>query len=158
MKRPEKFNRVVVVAMITIAITFITIGTLGYLALGDKVETIVFLNLPKSPVVSAIQFMYAIAIMLSFPLCIYPAIRITEQGLLCSCRHFWLVDREIFSCSQMAKELLPNSSGIYFGSGCLGWFDQFGQSGIVGWLFRVYSALLHLPSVVPHAHYSVKMD
>jgi proton-coupled amino acid transporter len=81
MKRPEKFNRVVVVAMITIAITFITIGTLGYLALGDKVETIVFLNLPKSPVVSAIQFMYAIAIMLSFPLCIYPAIRITEQGL-----------------------------------------------------------------------------
>jgi proton-coupled amino acid transporter len=81
MKHPEKFNRVVVVGMITIAVTFITIGTLGYLALGDKVETIVFLNLPKSPAVSAIQFFYAIAIMLSFPLCVYPAIRITEQGL-----------------------------------------------------------------------------
>ncbi|KAJ3325387.1 neutral amino acid transporter [Boothiomyces sp. JEL0866] len=81
MKQPERFNHVLTYGMMVIGGVFLTIGTLGYLALGDEVETIVFLNLPKSPVVSGIQFLYAIAIMLSFPLCVYPAIRITEQAI-----------------------------------------------------------------------------
>lgn len=82
MKEPVKFNRVVNYGMLIIGILFISIGALGYLALGDSVETIVFLNLPKTPAVTALQFFYAISIMLSFPLCVYPAIRITEQGFL----------------------------------------------------------------------------
>jgi proton-coupled amino acid transporter len=93
MKHPERFNRVVIIGMVTIAILFISIGALGYLALGDKVETIVFLNLPKTPMVTGLQFLYAIAIMLSFPLCIYPAIRITEQGItIINMRNFWAFD------------------------------------------------------------------
>lgn len=81
MKEPAKFNKVLDLGMLFIGFCFLSIGALGYLALGDKVETIVFLNLPKTPAVTALQFFYAISIMLSFPLCIYPAIRITEQGL-----------------------------------------------------------------------------
>lgn len=80
MKEPAKFNRVLDWGMLFIGGVFISIGALGYLALGNQVETIVFLNLPKRPEVTIIQFFYAIAIMLSFPLCVYPAIRITEQG------------------------------------------------------------------------------
>ncbi len=82
MKTPAKFNRVVNYGMLFIGFVFISIGVLSYLALGDKVETIVFLNLPKSPAVTSLQFLYAISILLSFPLCVYPAIRITEQGCI----------------------------------------------------------------------------
>ncbi|KAJ2994373.1 neutral amino acid transporter [Globomyces sp. JEL0801] len=82
MKQPERFSRVVNVGMFVIGGIFVTVGALSYLALGQKVETIVFLNLPKSPVVTGIQFFYAIAIMLSFPLTLYPAIKITETGNL----------------------------------------------------------------------------
>ncbi|KAJ3368014.1 neutral amino acid transporter [Kappamyces sp. JEL0680] len=81
MKEPAKFNKVLDLGMLFIGFCFLSIGALGYLALGDKVETIVFLNLPKTPAVTALQFFYAISIMLSFPLCIYPAIRITEQAI-----------------------------------------------------------------------------
>jgi proton-coupled amino acid transporter len=81
MKHPEQFNRVVEIGVLVVAAIFMSIGTLGYFALGSKVETNIFLNLPTNPAVSAIQFFYAIAIMLSFPLCVYPAIRIIEQSI-----------------------------------------------------------------------------
>ena len=80
MKEPARFNKVLDIGMLFIGFVFMSIGALGYLSFGDKVETIVFLNLPKSPAVNGLQFFYAISIMLSFPLCVYPAIRITEQG------------------------------------------------------------------------------
>eukprot|EP00842_Homolaphlyctis_polyrhiza_P006311 jgi/Hompol1/6681/HPOL_005045-RA len=81
MQEPQKFNGVLTWCIITIGFIFVTIGSLGYMSFGDKVETNVFLNLPKSPIVNGIQFFYAIAIMFSFPLCVYPAIRITEQAV-----------------------------------------------------------------------------
>ena len=82
MKEPAKFSQVLDYGMLFIGLVFLTIGSLGYLAFGPTVETIVFLNLPKRVEVTFIQFFYAVAIMLSFPLCVYPAIRITEQGML----------------------------------------------------------------------------
>ena len=81
MKKPEKFSSVITWCMITIGVVFITIGAMGYLALGNQVGTVIFLDLPKGPVPNGLQFFYAIAIILSFPLCVYPAIRITEQGI-----------------------------------------------------------------------------
>ena len=80
MEVPAKFEKVVDNGMLFIGFVFLSIGALGYMAMGDSVETIVFLNLPKTPAVTGLQFFYAISIMLSFPLCVYPAIRITEQG------------------------------------------------------------------------------
>ncbi|KAJ3345652.1 neutral amino acid transporter [Entophlyctis luteolus] len=81
MKEPQKFPRVLTFCVIVIGITFMVIGASGYLAFGLKVETVVFLNMPKSDFVLTLQFFYALAIILSFPLCVYPPIRITESAL-----------------------------------------------------------------------------
>ncbi|KAJ3395629.1 neutral amino acid transporter, partial [Chytridiales sp. JEL 0842] len=82
MKNPEKFGEVLTYCVLSIGTIFVVIGSMGYLTFGSKVETVVFLNLPKgSPVVESLQFVYAIAIMLSFPLCVYPSIRISETAL-----------------------------------------------------------------------------
>ncbi|KAJ3169710.1 neutral amino acid transporter [Irineochytrium annulatum] len=82
MKQPEKFSLVLTLCVTTIAVIFIVIGAAGYLTFGSKVETVVFLNLPKgSGLVLSLQFFYAVAIMLSFPLTVYPSIRIIEAAL-----------------------------------------------------------------------------
>ncbi|KAJ3190391.1 neutral amino acid transporter [Gaertneriomyces sp. JEL0708] len=81
MKRPDRFPAVLGFSTIIIGIIFISVGGMGYLTFGSKVETIVFLNLPTGVHTQALQFFYAIAIMLSFPLTVYPSIRITEHGI-----------------------------------------------------------------------------
>lgn len=81
MKRPDQFGRVLMYCTIVIGAIFISVGAMGYLTFGSKVETVVFLNLPKGPHTQMLQFFYALAIMLSFPLTVYPTIRITEHGL-----------------------------------------------------------------------------
>ena len=69
----EKFGAVLTVCVICVACLFITVGVFGYLALGSQVSTIVFLDLPTTnPVVPLVQFAYCLAIMLSFPLTVYP--------------------------------------------------------------------------------------
>jgi solute carrier family 36 (proton-coupled amino acid transporter) len=57
-------------------------GALSYAAYGSKTETVVILNLPQDDkLVNAVQFMYSLAILLSTPLQIFPAIRIVETEL-----------------------------------------------------------------------------
>jgi len=82
MKHPEKFPSILTLTMILMAGCFVGIGALCYYTFGRKVETVVFLNMPAhNPIVEGLQFLYALAIMFSFPLCVYPPIRITEQYL-----------------------------------------------------------------------------
>lgn len=81
MEHPERFGKVLSACIFSILAIFISIGSLGYLALGNEVQTNVFFNLPKNPLTNGIQFFYITAIMLSFPLTVYPAIRITEQAI-----------------------------------------------------------------------------
>ncbi|RKO98069.1 hypothetical protein CXG81DRAFT_12981 [Caulochytrium protostelioides] len=82
MDEPEKFPAVMSWCVFTIGTIFIVIGALGYLAFGSVVETNIFLNMPKGTATTEIiQFFYAIAIILSFPLCMYPAVRINEQAI-----------------------------------------------------------------------------
>ncbi|KAI9366765.1 transmembrane amino acid transporter protein-domain-containing protein [Zopfochytrium polystomum] len=82
MKRPEDFGWILTLVIAVVGVIFIGIGATGYLTFGAKVETVVFLNMPKSSgVVLSLQFFYAIAILLSFPLCVYPSIRITESAV-----------------------------------------------------------------------------
>ncbi|KAI8916608.1 transmembrane amino acid transporter protein-domain-containing protein [Powellomyces hirtus] len=81
MKHPEQFGKVLCLCTVLIGAIFFSVGAMGYLTFGSKVETVVFLNLPKGPHTQLIQFVYALAIMLSFPLTVYPTIRITEHGL-----------------------------------------------------------------------------
>ena len=82
MRHPEKFPKVMFVVMIIITTLFITMGAVSYAAYGSKTETVVLLNLPQgSRMVNSVQFLYSLAILLSTPLQIFPAIRITENGL-----------------------------------------------------------------------------
>jgi proton-coupled amino acid transporter len=81
MKKPEQFTSVITWCVFTIGTVFIIIGSMGYMALGNDVSTVIFLDLPQGPFPNGLQFFYVVAIILSFPLCVYPAIRITEVGI-----------------------------------------------------------------------------
>lgn len=81
MKNPEKFPKVMFVIMIIITTLFTTMGAFSYAAYGSKTETVVLLNLPQdNKLVNGVQFLYSLAILLSTPLQIFPAIRITENA------------------------------------------------------------------------------
>lgn len=82
MAEPKKFPKVMFIVMIIITTIFIVMGAISYAAYGSKTETVVLLNLPQdSKLVNAVQFLYSMAIMLSIPLQIFPAIKILENGL-----------------------------------------------------------------------------
>ncbi|KAI9821559.1 MAG: neutral amino acid transporter [Thelocarpon impressellum] len=82
MKRPQKFPAVLGGVMVVITIIFVSMGALSYAAYGSKTKTVVILNLPQDDkFVNAIQFFYSVAILLSTPLQLFPAIRITETSL-----------------------------------------------------------------------------
>ncbi|KAI0019586.1 transmembrane amino acid transporter protein-domain-containing protein [Xylariomycetidae sp. FL0641] len=82
MKTPSKFPKVMFYVMIIITVLFTTMGAVSYAAYGSKTETVVLLNLPQdNKFVNGVQFLYSLAILLSTPLQIFPAIRITENAL-----------------------------------------------------------------------------
>ena len=82
MKNQKQFPAVLGLVMIIITIVFISMGALSYAAYGSATETVVLLNLPQdSKFVNAVQFLYSVAILLSTPLQIFPAIKITENEL-----------------------------------------------------------------------------
>jgi proton-coupled amino acid transporter len=57
-------------------------GALAYLAFGSEIQTVVLVNLDsKSKMVQSVQFLYALAILLSVPLQLFPAVRILENGI-----------------------------------------------------------------------------
>ncbi|RMZ82822.1 hypothetical protein DV737_g1925, partial [Chaetothyriales sp. CBS 132003] len=82
MKHPQKFPAVLGTVMIIITVLFTSIGVLSYTAFGSKTRTVVLLNLPQdNKLVNAVQFLYSLAIVLSTPLQLFPAIRIMENEL-----------------------------------------------------------------------------
>ena len=82
MKQPSKFPPVLAGVMILITVIFISIGALSYAAFGSSTRTVVLLNLPQdNKFVNAVQLLYSLAILLSTPLQLFPAIRIMENAL-----------------------------------------------------------------------------
>jgi proton-coupled amino acid transporter len=82
MRHPQKFPKVMFVVMVIITTLFVVMGAVSYAAYGSKTETVVLLNLPQDDkMVNGVQFLYSLAILLSTPLQIFPAIRITENAL-----------------------------------------------------------------------------
>jgi proton-coupled amino acid transporter len=82
MRHPRKFPTVLFVVMIIITVLFVGMGSVSYAAYGPATETVVLLNLPQDDkFVNAVQFLYSIAILLSTPLQIFPAVKITENAL-----------------------------------------------------------------------------
>lgn len=82
MKEPQKFPAVLTGTMIFITFLFTSVGFISYLTFGDKVQTVILLNLPSGDyVVDGVQALYSLAICLSIPLQLFPAIRIMENEL-----------------------------------------------------------------------------
>lgn len=82
MRHPAKFPKVMGLVMVIITTLFVTMGAVSYMAYGSKTETVVLLNLPQdSKLVNGTQFLYSIAILLSAPLQLFPAIKISENAL-----------------------------------------------------------------------------
>ncbi|KAG6902826.1 hypothetical protein C0995_010711 [Termitomyces sp. Mi166 len=82
MREPYKFPALLTGVMAFVTILFGGAGALGYLTFGSKVETVVLVNLnSNSEIVQIVQFLYALAILLSIPLQFFPAVRIMENGL-----------------------------------------------------------------------------
>lgn len=83
MKHPEKFPMVLGLVILTATVLFISIATFGYLAFGEHIETVILLNLPQDNIcVNLVQFFYSLAILLSTPLQLFPAIGIIEVKLI----------------------------------------------------------------------------
>lgn len=79
---PHNFPKVLFQVIATISFIFVFVGTFGYLTFGSKIETVILLNLPQgSPFVMLIQLVYALAILLSTPIQIFPAVRLIELRL-----------------------------------------------------------------------------
>lgn len=81
MEKPEKFPVVLTFVMVLVASTLCSIGALGYLAFGENVKTVALLNLPAGILPNSVQIGYAVAVLLSNALTIFPTIRIVEQAL-----------------------------------------------------------------------------
>ena len=82
MKKPSEFPPVLAGVMIIITVIFISMGALSYAAFGSSTKTVILLNLPQdNKFVNSVQFLYSLAILLSTPLQLFPAIRIMENGL-----------------------------------------------------------------------------
>ncbi|KAJ1886566.1 hypothetical protein LPJ66_009570, partial [Kickxella alabastrina] len=82
MEHKEKFNKVLTSSLVICAGLFVSIGALSYLTFGDAIEPVVLLNLPSGSMWTlGIQLLYSLAIIMSVPLQLFPAIRILESGL-----------------------------------------------------------------------------
>lgn len=82
MAEPEKFPKVLASVMVIISVVFMSAGALSYAAYGSHTKTVILLNMPQNdPLVNGVQFLYSVAILMSTPLQIYPAIEITSQQL-----------------------------------------------------------------------------
>lgn len=79
MKNPEHFNKLLYTVMIIITVIFTSVGFLCYGTFGDKVNVEIINNYPQSSkLVNAVQFLYALAVMIGEPVQLFPALRIIE--------------------------------------------------------------------------------
>ncbi|KAK6462292.1 transmembrane amino acid transporter protein-domain-containing protein [Scheffersomyces coipomensis] len=80
MAQPEKFPMVLSISMFFITALFVGIGTIGYSSYGDQVKSIIILNLPQGNLaVQSILILYSLAVFLTAPLQLFPAIKIGES-------------------------------------------------------------------------------
>ncbi|KAJ7707318.1 transmembrane amino acid transporter protein-domain-containing protein [Mycena rosella] len=82
MREPHKFPKVLTGVMLAVLVLFGGAGALAYATFGSEIQTVVLVNLnAESKMVQSVQFIYSLAIMLSVPLQLFPAIRIMENGI-----------------------------------------------------------------------------
>ncbi|CEP15317.1 hypothetical protein [Parasitella parasitica] len=82
MERPERFPFVLTLGMVIVCVIYILIGTISYLAYGDTIQSAVIYNFPPdNKLTIAVELLYSLAICLTAPLMLFPALKIIENGL-----------------------------------------------------------------------------
>ena len=145
MKEPERFPAALSGVMVGVMILFATSGALSYMAFGSKVQTVVISNLPQTwKFVQAMQFLYSVAILLSTPLQLFPAVSILERGLFSTKSGKYnnriKLSKNLFRCSIVLVATLA----AWLGSNSLDVFVSFIGSVACVPLCFIYPPLLHL--------------
>lgn len=79
MKKPHQFEPLLAVVMLIITAVFTSVGALCYATFGSETQIEVINNFPQdSKLVNAVQFMYALAVLIGNPVQLFPAMRIVE--------------------------------------------------------------------------------
>lgn len=82
MRHPEKFEWLLGVVMLIITAVFTSVGALCYATFGNRTQIEVINNFPQSSkIVNAVQFMYALAVLIGNPVQLFPAMRILEARI-----------------------------------------------------------------------------
>ena len=82
MKQPQKFERLLYIVMFIITLIFTSIAVLTYATFGENTNVEVISNFPQDDkLVNAVQFLYALAILVGTPVQLFPAMRILEGSL-----------------------------------------------------------------------------
>lgn len=81
MEKPQDFPRILKHEMILLTFIYLLFPTLCYIAFGSKVPDIIFFTLPTDdPFYLLIQVLYAISALFSYPVQLFPALRIMENS------------------------------------------------------------------------------
>ncbi|KAG9199745.1 hypothetical protein G6514_007970 [Epicoccum nigrum] len=82
MKHPEHFSKLLLIVMAIITVIFTSVGVLCYGTFGENVSVEVITNFPQSSkLVNAVQFLYAMAVLVGTPVQLFPAMRTIELKL-----------------------------------------------------------------------------
>ncbi|ODQ82697.1 hypothetical protein BABINDRAFT_29947 [Babjeviella inositovora NRRL Y-12698] len=147
LKHPEQFPRILFLVIITISFVFILSGCLGYAAYGDNVQTLIIMNLPQgSYFVRSIQLFYSVAILLSSPLQMFPAIRILELKVFGKQSGKYSFETKWRKNSFRAAFVVFTSCIAWLGGGNLDKFVSFIGCFACIPLVYMYPPLLHLRS------------
>ncbi|TFK46084.1 hypothetical protein OE88DRAFT_1668237 [Heliocybe sulcata] len=143
MREPRKFPAVLTGVMLFLMVLFGGGGALAYLTFGADIQTVVIKNLNQdSKMVQVVQFLYSIAILLSVPLQLFPAVRIMENGIFTrsgkgDTKVKWLKNVFRFGCVVFCSLL------AWAGAADLDKFVSFIGSFACVPLCYVYPAMLH---------------
>ncbi|KAF2204505.1 hypothetical protein GQ43DRAFT_152008 [Delitschia confertaspora ATCC 74209] len=82
MRHPQHFRKLLYLVMFIITVVFTSVGFLCYGTFGDRTNTEIITNFPQtSKLVNAVQFLYALAVLVGAPVQLFPPIRIVEEKI-----------------------------------------------------------------------------
>ena len=82
MAEPHKFEPLLGLVMAIITVVFTSVGALCYATFGSETQIEIIDNFPQaSGLVNAVQFLYAVAVLVGTPVQLFPALRIIEGRL-----------------------------------------------------------------------------
>lgn len=143
---PNHFPKVLSMVIVSISIIMVGVGTLGYMTYGKDIQTVILLNLPQnSPFVMMIQLFYSLAILLSTPIQIFPAIRLIELKLFTRTGKYSLKTKWLKNLFRFTFVLATAIIALYGGK-LLDRFVSFVGCFACIPLVYMYPPLLHLKS------------